>query len=114
MSGVPVSDSKYADAVQYQWQNLDACVDEKVDRRTVEYEKYMPKETTEGLKRVCWNSWIAPHNFEGFFLNFGDMLVKAGEPEIAVTMYANARLTPDYAQWQYRDVLEDRVRNAAA
>jgi len=42
------------------------------------------------------------------------MLVKAGAPEIAVTMYANARLTPDYAQWQYRDVLEDRVRNAAA
>jgi len=26
------------------------------------------------------HAWIAPHNFEGFFLNFGDMLVKAGQP----------------------------------
>ena len=31
-------------------------------------------------KRACWNSWIAPHNIEGFFLNVGDMLVKAGDP----------------------------------
>jgi hypothetical protein len=61
---------------------------------------------------VCWHSWIAPYNFEGFFLNFGDMLVKAGQPEIAVKMYGNAKLTLDYA-WAYRDVLEDRIGNAA-
>src|SRR5262245_41481476 len=72
----------------------------------------MRLETKDGPKRVCWNSWIAPHNFEGFFLNFGDMLVKAGEPGLAVSMYANAKLTPDYASWPYRDVLEDRMRNA--
>jgi len=39
----------------------------------------MSKKTKEGKKRVCWNSWIAPHNFEGFFLNMGDMLVKSGD-----------------------------------
>jgi hypothetical protein len=41
------------------------------------------------------------------------MLVKAGEPDLAVSMHANAKLTPDYATWPYRDVLEDRMRNAS-
>jgi len=114
MSGRPYDSERFKEGLDDQWRNLDVCVGESVDRRHPDYAQYMRLETKEGPKRVCWNSWIAPHNFEGFFLNFGDMLVKAGEPEIAVTMYANARLTPDYAQWQYRDVLEDRVRNAAA
>jgi hypothetical protein len=73
----------------------------------------MRLQTKEGAKRVCWNSWIAPHNFEGFFLNFGDMLVKAGEPEKAVTMYRNARLTSDYATWPYRHPLDARIGDAA-
>src|SRR5712692_760570 len=114
MSGRPYDSDRFKEGLDDQWRNLDVCVGGTVDRRHPDYAQYMRLETREGPKRVCWNSWIAPHNFEGFFLNFGDMLVKAGEPEIAVTMYANARLTPDYAQWQYRDVLEDRVRNAAA
>jgi hypothetical protein len=75
MSRQPHTDARYAEGVAYQWQNLDVCVQDKVDRRTVQYEKYMSAETTEGPKRACWNSWIAPHNFEGFFLNMGDMLV---------------------------------------
>jgi hypothetical protein len=75
--------------------------------------RYMRLETKDGPKRVCWNSWIAPHNFEDFFLNFGDMLVKAGEPERAVVMYHNARLTKDFATWPYKGVLDDRIANAA-
>jgi hypothetical protein len=69
--------------------------------------------TTEGPKRVCWNSAIAPHNVEGFLLNLGDMLVKAGEPDRAIAVYGNARHAPEYATWPYRDVLEDRMHNAA-
>jgi hypothetical protein len=80
MSRLPFTDGRYADAVGYQWQNLDARAGEKVDRRTAAYESYMAKETTTGPKRACWNSWIAPHNFEGFFLNMGDMIVKQGDP----------------------------------
>ena len=75
--------------------------------------KYMRLETKEGPRRVCWNSWIAPHNFEGFFLNFGDMLVKAGQPELAVSMYRNAQLAREYATWPYKAVLEARIRDAA-
>ncbi len=79
-----------------------------------DYAPYMRLETREGPRRVCWNSWIAPHNFEGFFLNFGDMLVRAGQPETAVTMYRNARLAREFATWPYRAVLEERIASATA
>ena len=61
---------------------------------------------------MCWNSWIAPHNFEGFFLNFGDMLVKAGEPQRAAVMYGNARLAAEFSTWPYKGLLDDRIANA--
>jgi hypothetical protein len=112
MSPQPADSERFKQALQWQWQNLDACVGETVDRRTAEYAKYMTLETREGKKRVCWNSRIAPHNFEGFFLNMGDMLVKAGDWETARKIYGDAKLSRTYAQWQYREVLEDRIRDA--
>ncbi len=111
-SRLPQTDSKYVDGVEYQWRTLDLCAQEKIDRRTIAYEKYMPLETNEGPKRACWNSWIAPHNFEGFFLNMGDMLVKQGEPQIAKRAYANAKLSKTYASWPFKSVLEDRIAQA--
>src|SRR5260221_14402361 len=111
MAGRPYDSERFKEGLDDQWRNLDVCVGESVDRRHPDDAQYMRLETREGPKRVCWNSWIAPHNFEGFLLNFGDIPVKAGETESAVTMYVNARRTPAYAQWQYPDVLEDRGRN---
>jgi uncharacterized membrane protein len=112
MSRLPLTDSKYAEAVDYQWQNLDACAEEKVDRHTVQYDKYMAKETTTGRKRPCWNSWISPHNFEGFFLNMGDMIVKQGDPATARRVYANAKLSKTYQAWPFKQVLDDRIAHA--
>jgi hypothetical protein len=112
LSRLPFTDRKYADAVDYQWRNIDVCVGEKVDRRTAQYAKYMALETTTGPKRACWNSWIAPHNFEGFFLNMGDMLVKQGDPATARRIYANARLSRTYQKWPFKSVLEDRIEQA--
>jgi hypothetical protein len=111
-SGLPVDSDRYREAVEQQWLNLDVCTGEKIDRANPDYAKYMRLETKDGPRRVCWNSWIAPHNFEGFFLNFGDMLVKAGQPELAVTMYRNAQHAREYAAWPYRSVLEARIRDA--
>jgi hypothetical protein len=110
----PVDSPRFREALEQQWRNLDVCVGERVDRANPDYARYMSLETREGPKRVCWNSWIAPHNFEGFFLNFGDMLVKAGQPDVAVTMYGNARLAREFPEWPYRAVLEARVAGAAA
>jgi hypothetical protein len=72
----------------------------------------MHLETREGRKRVCWDSWIAPHNLEGFFMNLGDMVVKSGDPATARKVYAQAKLTKQYATWPYQDVLERRIVNA--
>ena len=104
---------RFREGLEYQWLTLDVCVGERVDRGNPDFARYMKLETTQGPKRVCWNSWIAPHNFEGFFLNFGDMLVKAGDPDTAIKIYRNAQHTNDYASWAYKGVLEHRMRNAA-
>jgi hypothetical protein len=49
-----------------------------------------------------------------FFLSMGDMLVKAGDVQTAQRIYANARLSPDYAQWQFKATLENRIEQAQA
>jgi hypothetical protein len=113
LSRLPYTDDKYRDAVEYQWQTLDLCAEQPVDRKTAVFAPYMSKETQRGPKRVCWNSWIAPHNFEGFFLNMGDMLVKQGDPATARRVYADAKLSKTYSSWPYRDVLEERITQAA-
>jgi len=82
-------------------------------RQTVSHDLVYPQRVsrltyTAPKKRVCWNSWIAPHNFEGFFLNLGDMLVKAGDWQTAQKIYANAKLPKEYATWKYQAVLEER------
>lgn len=72
----------------------------------------MSMTTPVGPKRACWNSWIAPHNFEGFFLNMGDMLVKSGEWETAQKIYGLAKLSPDYVNWKFAPLLDQRIKDA--
>ena len=114
MSQQPFDSDRYRQAVDWQWRTLDLCVGEPVSRSNPDFTRYMKLATTTGRKRVCWNSEIAPHNFEGFFLNMGDMLVKAGDWQAAQKIYANAKLSPAYPQWKYRGVLEQRISNAEA
>ena len=112
MSRLPADSPQFREGLEWQWQTLDKCIEGTLDRANPDYSQYMVKETTEGRKRVCWNSWIAPHNFEGFFLNMGDMLVKSGNWQTAQKIYANARLSRTYAAWRYQSVLEDRINRA--
>ena len=112
MSRKPADSPQFREGLDWQWRNLDECAQEKVDRQNPDYSKYMSLHTTEGKKRVCWNSWIAPHNFEGFFLTMGDMLVKSGNWQTAQKIYENAKLSSDYVQWKFRAVLEDRIKEA--
>jgi len=78
MSTQPVESERFKQALQWQWQNLDVCVGETVDRRSADYAKYMTLETREGKKRCVLEFADRAAQFEGFFLNMGDMLVKAG------------------------------------
>lgn len=112
MSRQPFDSPRFLEALEWQWENLCACVDEQVDREHLDWSKYLSLETKEGPKRVCWNSWIAPHNLEGFFLNMGDMLVKSGDVETAREVYANAKVIPGYETWPYRETLDQRIAQA--
>ena len=70
-----------------------------------DFSKYFEMESSEkreSYKRACWNSWIAPYNLQGFFRNFGDMLVKEGKPEIARKIYQTAMDHPDFETWPYK------------
>lgn len=116
-AGYPMStldpDSKhFKEGLMWQWKTLDVCTDSSVDRNNPDYAPYMHLETQQGPKRACWNSWIAPHNFEGFFLNMGDMLVKQGDCKTAIIIYKNARLSKNYDSWPYREMLERRIQHA--
>ena len=114
MSRLPAASPQFKEGLRWQWETLDKCIDGTLDRENPDYSPYMSLETTDGKKRACWNSWIAPHNFEGFFLNMGDMLVKAGDWRTARKIYANARLSRTYARWQYQQTLDDRINRAEA
>lgn len=114
LSRLPADSSGYREALDWQWRTLDLCAGRPVDRANPDFSGVMSQATTVGEKRVCWNSTIAPYNFEGFFMNMGDMLVKAGDPATARKVYANAKLSPTYADWPYRAVLEQRLVEADA
>jgi|TARA_B110000093_G_scaffold48195_1_gene51509 tetratricopeptide (TPR) repeat protein len=106
---------QFEKALEWQWKTLDECYCEKFDRENPGIEKYLPMENTETnlkRKRACWNSWIAPHNVEGFYLNMGDMLVKNGDWEKAVEIYSLAKQVPQYENWTYKGVLEKRIKSA--
>ena len=112
MSSKSADSERFKEGLAWQWKNLDLCIGEKIDRKNPDISPYMKNEEHDKQirkKSVCWNSWIAPHNFEGFFLNMGDMLLKAGEKNAAIAIYSNARLSRTYQDWPYRHVLEQRL-----
>lgn len=116
-AGYPMSDlafqsEHFSEGVAWQWKTLDLCAGATINRNHPDYSPYMALETQKGPKRACWNSWIAPHNFEGFFLNMGDMLVKQGDWQTAIKIYNNAKLSKTYATWPYRHLLERRIQHA--
>lgn len=111
------TDPLFEKGLEWQWKTMDECYLEKIDRTNPSIEKYLAMEeteTNEHRKRACWNSWIAPHNVEGFYLNMGDMLVKSGDWETAAKIYENAKLIKGYESWPFKEVLEERTRNAEA
>lgn len=112
MSNRPAESERFKQGLQWQWQTLDLCAGTPVDRHQPDFAPFMARAVTTGAQRVCWNSWIAPHNFEGFFLNMGDMLVKAGDWQTALKIYANAKHSPDYGQWRFAAVLQSHIDHA--
>ncbi len=99
-------------AVDMLWKNIDKCAGEKVSRTDLDYRKYMAQKTTEGKMSTCWNTWIAPHNMEGFLMITGDLVLRKGDYETALLLYKNAQYFEEYAHWDYREHLESRIKSA--
>lgn len=112
MSTLPADSKHFKEALEWQWKTLDVCAGRKVSRKNPTFAPYIQFETTTGPMQVCWNTWIAPHNFEGFFMNMGDMLVKSGDWKTAILIYQNAKLSKTYHHWPYRKMLENRILHA--
>ena len=112
LSKLPHTHERYDEGVDFQWTVIDECVGEKVDRQKIDYRKYFSQIDLSGVNRVCDNSAIAPHNFEGFFLNMGDMLVKQGRVKQAKMVYRQATYHKDYPKWPFKKVLEKRIEDA--
>lgn len=115
LSARPDTSALFREAVEMQWRAMEACSRVAVDRADPRPEVAAAAESTETdarRRRACWNSWAVPHNAEGFFLNMGDMLVKAGDWRTAQRIYGHAKAMRSYPFWPFREVLEARVRDA--
>ena len=99
-SALPDTSAAFREALAMQWRTTELC------------RGAAPPAADAWRRRACVNTWIAPHNLEGFYLNLGDMLVKSGDPAKAREVYGWARALPSYGAWPYRAVLEARIADA--
>jgi hypothetical protein len=114
-SRLPSQSELFKQGLEWMWQNINVCIGDEIDRANPDTSPYLHLATAVGSKRVCWfGGAIAPHNYEGFFLQMGDMLVKSGDWRTGQKIYANARLAPGYGSWKFGPVLEDRIAEAQA
>lgn len=116
-AGYPMSillstSSEFKNALQWQWKVMDLCAGRSINREQPEYPSGQITKNNLLKHEACEDTWIAPHNIEGFFMNMGDMLVKSGNWKIAISIYKNAKLAPNYSFWPYRKMLEKRIKNA--
>jgi hypothetical protein len=114
LSRLPAGDARLAQAVEAMWANLDVCVGHKVDRNNPDLSALGSTDVPEGPRHVCFNGPYTPHSVEGYFLAFGDLLVKTGDPRLAKAVYLQARVSPAYDAWPFKALLEERVASAEA
>ncbi|HYG14937.1 MAG TPA: hypothetical protein VEC12_04220 [Bacteroidia bacterium] len=112
LSGMNYDSKIFNKAVEYQWKNIEICIGEKLDRTNPDIFKLKKMFDTTGRKSPCWNGYKAPHNFEGFMMNMGDMLVKKGDVKTALVIYNNTKFSTTYNSWPFKHLLEERIADA--
>jgi hypothetical protein len=112
--GAPVDDAETTLAVEAGFQFWEACLGEQIDRVNPDFTGKVRPPTEVLGPNFCWGSSRVPHGYEGTWLIFGDMLVKAGRLETARRAYLNAKLGPNYERWLHKSALEERLRSDLA
>ena len=109
--------------MKHQWQVINECSCKKLNKRiifnspeTVLRDLITELENTNDkkIKRACGNTWIAPHNIEGFFLNLGDLLVKQGNIDEAIEVYKATKFCPSYDEWVFKSLIDERIKDVKA
>lgn len=99
--------ASYRRSLDSLWQGIDACLGTKIDRQNPDLKPYLHLLTSVGRKKACW--WqgdLAPYSYEGYMLNLGNGLVKAGDVDAARVIFHDAHYAANYSTWPYRTVLE--------
>jgi len=108
----PRDSATYQKALDSLWQGLDVCAGTKINRTNPDLTPYLGQVTSVGRKKACWwDGDLAPYSFEGYMLNFGNGLLKAGQVEQARIIFHNAHYASNYGTWPYRAVL-DSIENS--
>lgn len=105
------ADANFKKAIEWQYKTISDCACEKIDPNS-DYVYAINKikvNKDREIARACWNSWIAPHNWEGFCFNFGDMLTKQGDVKEALKIYHLAKLSDNFEDWPFKHLLEQRI-----
>jgi hypothetical protein len=103
----PKDSDSYKKALDSLWDGIDNCIGGKIDRNNPDIRPYLNLVTGVGRKKTCWwKSELAPYSFEGYLLNLGNGLLKAGQVEAARVIFNDIKHAGNYSTWPYRDVLE--------
>ncbi|MEJ1239338.1 hypothetical protein WBG78_14475 [Chryseolinea sp. T2] len=116
LSRLPASDAKFKEALELM-KTLAERHAEDFDPNNADTQAQIASiklllDSDQSKDRVFHNSWIAPHNIEGFFMAYGDMLVKSGNWKEGISVYRLCREVRQYSDWDYKEVLERRIVNA--
>lgn len=114
-SGFPPQSELFNASLEWQWTTLEDCYTSPIDRSNPNIRQFLNRDMSghnPGRDRACYNSWIAPHNIEGYFLHMGDMIIKTGDYQTAIKIYELAKASPDYNTWAFKPILEKRILHA--
>lgn len=120
LSEQPVGSTDFNESVDAMWATLSACNGEAVNKNpslvtlSTQNKALIDRtaQLTPRVRNVCLNSEKAPHNWEGFFMHFGDVLTKQGRADAAKILYAQAKLSPTYETYPFKSMLERRLEFA--
>jgi hypothetical protein len=109
LNGAPAGSANYATVVSDMLSVVEHCAYETDASGRYEY----LEGPLDAQRRVCNNAGIVPHVWEGLFITFGDVVLKAGwEPERARVIYESAKSSPTYEEWPFTAELEQRIEQA--
>jgi hypothetical protein len=107
----PADSDDFASVLPNMQSVLDTCKATKDSTGEYAYEKG----PLPSALRVCNDEGIVPHVWEGFLINYGDLLLKAGKgADEARTMYHAATQAPRFDKWPFASALQDRIDKADA